>query len=245
MIKGQNAQQAQGIADFYQLLGILFRLPQEEMVQSLFDGTLADNADEILEEVNLSQERYAIIRGALDDLRAQAKKGNITLPLLRHAYTTLFTHPERPRVFIHESQFLFWEANPDSSYDLAPRMFVSPAALDAERCYKKAGLYRSKERNESADHISTELEFMARLFAHKAALLEQGGAGAELSDIDALVEEFNYYHLNKWGLAFFEKCATSEVQPVYQALGVVGHAFLSEMLECSEPECSEEGGGKL
>jgi TorA maturation chaperone TorD len=219
----------QVISDFYRFFSSLLQLPTNALISSLHDSSFEKGFRQMVDEMGFRSNKVEVSE-ALYCLKSLGQKNETNLQVLRHAYTTLFTHPDKPLIFIYESQFLFWEAHPDAGLDEAPRLFVNPAALDAERCYKKAGLSRSVDFNESADHMSIELEFMARLYAYRVELFEKGDT-EELIRVDDLIAEFNSLHFKKWGIAFFQKCAQTSVHPFYQALGSIGAVFMEEMLE--------------
>ncbi|MCL1798248.1 MAG: molecular chaperone TorD family protein [Eggerthellaceae bacterium] len=236
----QNPQQLAAVADFYLLLGLMLRLPQEDLVSRFSDAAFHEGLIEMIHESGFDKDRQKELRCSFDELKKLAEEGSLSVPDLRYAYTKAFTHPVKPSIFIYESQFLFWDENPEASYGEAPRTFISPAALDAERCYKKANLTQSADLNEPADHMSIELEFMSKLYDHKAKLVEQQDKDdenpaaeevrAEIERTEALIQEYNYYHFSKWGIRFFEKCKTSNLHPYYQALGAIGSAFMQGML---------------
>jgi TorA maturation chaperone TorD len=230
----QSIKQYYAIADFCNLLAVLLRLPKEETIAMLVDGNVASQISEMSVDAGFNESQKEQILTSLGSIREQIKRDGIELSALRHAYTTIFTHPEMPLIFPYESQFLYWEANPNGSYDLAPRVFVSDAALDAERCYKKAGLTRSPDVNVPADHIATEIEFMGKLYSHKAELLERVELSTEECDrVDELIDEFSRIHFEKWGIRFFEKCAQTDVYPLYKTVGTLGVVLMERLLSIS------------
>ncbi len=219
------------IADFYQLMAIMFRLPHDTMVEGLVNGDVVSGIKEMSDEIGFTNQQLSRIEKELSVIEGQAKEGKITLTLLRQAYTKAFTHPKKPLIFPYESQFLFWEANPDSSYDLAPRLFVSDAALDTERCYKKAGLKRSEDKNFPGDYLPTELEFLGLLYDHMAKISASSTkTEGDASVVWQLIREFDYYHLKKWGVDFFKKCIALDFNPTYTSLAIIAAIFIEEML---------------
>lgn len=224
-------QENESRADFYQLMAVMLRLPTEEMAEGVHQHNVMNSFDELADEMSLSQEAHTAIKHAL--INEGDETTSVTLRELREEYTDLFTHPESPRVHLFESQFLFWKDYPNARFDQAPRMFVSSAALDAERRYQKAGLARSSKRNEPADHMATELEFMALLHDRKAELIE-AESWQEVRAIDVAMNEFIHFHFLKWGVDFFESCALQAKQAVYRMIGEVGAAFMKDMLRAHE-----------
>jgi TorA maturation chaperone TorD len=165
-------------------------------------------------------------------LLAQRDSGDIpTFSEVRSEYTRLFDHPDMPAVQRCEGLFRFFEKHPGQrSYEGAPRRFINPAALDAERCYKKAGFKRSAALNEPADTISTELEFMHKLYEGKIEALVAGDGDAE-AFADECIEEFVRIHGRKWWLAFFEAVTRESRIGFYRAVGLFGAAFMRAQLK--------------
>jgi TorA maturation chaperone TorD len=210
------------LSDLCLFLSSAFRLPTQTLVDSLNDGSLVVSLNDLFGVFASCKEDSE----ACEDFITFAEifaLSNISLSNLRHAYTSLFTHPERPLIPPYESLFLYWEKNPGGRYEGAPHLFVCPAALDAERIYKKAGFTRSLAYNESADHISTQMEFVSRLLTEKAQLLSKQ-AIQEAAAVDNLLAEFSRYHLEKWGERFFDKLKVESIQgtQVYQFYAMVG-----------------------
>lgn len=115
-------------------------------------------------------------------------------------------------------------------FDERPRLFVNDAALDAERCYRKAGLKRSADKNIPADSMITELQFMAHLHAEKARTL-LGDDIRETEPWDSLIEEFNRIHLRKWAYDFFLAIERETRLEAYRLLGALGVALFSTSVQ--------------
>jgi TorA maturation chaperone TorD len=217
----------------YLLLGTLLQFPTQEVSARLADGSLIDSAtelSEVLEPNRREQEPGHIV----SRLRIP-----VTLSDLRSEYTRLFDHPEMPAVQRFEGLFRFFEKHPGQrDYRDAPRRFVNPAALDAERCYKKAGFVRSPELNEPADSMPTELEFMSRLYEGKLDAL-QAGDDEQAVFADECIEEFSRIHLHKWAIPFFEAVARESRIDFYRAVGLLGAAFMKTMLHEHAEQLSE------
>jgi len=223
----QKVRQFVAASNLYQMLAIFLRTPSRELVSGIMSGAVSDTVLQLIDEAGLMKPSCVVIKAALDSLSQHTQEDGISLSKLRHAYTTLFSHPAKPEIAIYESLFLFWEKNPQGRLDEAPRLFVSPAALDAERCYRKAGYARSPERNEPADNMATELEFMYNLYASKADALAEGDQKKE-GLADDCIEEFTRIHLRKWVVRFFDRCADVARHPFYHTVGLVGSAFVEE-----------------
>jgi len=218
------------IADMYLLLAALLRLPTREMLEGISNGTVTESIRQMVKEIGFGEGERAQVQGALNTLNTHIEKNLLSFNEVRSEYTRLFDHPDMPTVHRFESVFRHFEAHPElTTYEGAPRLFISPAALDAERCYKQAGFTRSPDLNEPADNMATELEFMSNLYAAKAKAHEEQDVNA-YAQADECLTEFTRVHLHKWAIPFFEKCVQKSRNPVYRAVGLVGAAFMTEML---------------
>ncbi|KTE90302.1 dehydrogenase [Desulfitobacterium hafniense] len=216
---------ALAISDMYQLLAMSLHLPTREFVKGLLDGSVAEDIQAILEEIGFGHEKAEQLAASLKSLPEQKKPLEEMLAELRQEYTRLFTHPKEPEISVYETLFRY---NPEVD-EVKPSLFISPAALDAERCYKKAGLILSKEVNEPADHIATEMEFMMFLYLQKAKALQEDNR-QEVERREGEIKEFYEVHLQKWAKEFYDRCVESNHSEVYKALGEVGSMFVEAML---------------
>lgn len=213
-------------SDMYQFLSLFFQLPTDEITAGLLDGSIAEDICAIMNELDLPPEQIDSINDSLACLKGNPRNKVKLLSEMRKEYTRLFSHPENPVIDIYETLFLA-DIKPEN--EEKPALFISPAALDAERCYKKAGLILSKEVREPADHMATEMEFMAYLHMQKAKALHENNT-EKRSEIEGVIEEFTDIHLKKWALAFFEKCITSSHHPAYKIFGEIGKVFMEKVL---------------
>ncbi|BAE82678.1 TorD/DmsD family molecular chaperone [Desulfitobacterium hafniense] len=213
-------------SDMYQLLSRFLHLPTEEISIGILGGSLAEDVREIFEELGVDNSRTREIQSRLRALQEETSGKSDYLSALRQEYTRLFTHPRNPVIDIYETYFLF---QPEEGGQDKPALFISPAALDAERRYKQAGLTRAKEFNEPGDHMATELEFMAYLYLQLAkALLEDNPEG--IFQRKEQIKEFTEIHLQKWAREFFNRCTADSQMEVYQIYGLIGSTFLNKML---------------
>jgi TorA maturation chaperone TorD len=220
----------QASADTYLLLAMLLRLPNEEFVTGLKNGMFVSSVKQLIGDLALSHEGQGKAQEALR-LFESCAHDDVTLSQLRSEYTYLFDHPDMPAIQRFEGLFLHFAKHPDlRTYVGAPPRFINPAALDAERCYKKAGFKRSSLLNEPADSLSAELEFMHRLSCAKIDALESNDF-EKAAYADECVTEFKRIHLRKWAIPFFEACAQRSRISFYQATGLLGGAFMAEMLK--------------
>ena len=145
---------------------------------------------------------------------------------LRRFHTALFDHPDFPAIYPTESAFLYAQKNPGDRNGLPP-LTINPAANDAERIYKKAGVKRAANVQLPADLITSELEFMAYLHNEIARSIQNNDQQRK-DDLIAILDEFNHYHCSKWFAAFFEACASQD-KSFYQTMGAVGTIFIQKL----------------
>lgn len=225
-VQEKELQHALAASDLYQFLSMFLRMPTGEIAAGLLDGTIAEDICAILKELDFPSESIDSVCAGLISLQCNPQNREKLHSDMRKEYTRLFSHPENPVIDIYETLFLA-DIKPDNGEK--PALFISPAALDAERCYKKAGLTLSKEVREPADHMATEMEFMAYLHMEKAKALHEENK-EKLSQIEGDIEEFTDIHLKKWALAFFEKCMVSSHHPAYKIFGEIGKVFMEKVL---------------
>lgn len=215
-------------SDMFQLLSISLQLPNKELVRGLIEGSIAEDVAAILYELGFDPKISQKIDQALQtiQMRTDGKEGLFSE--LRREYTRLFTNPTRVEIPVYET--LFRQATEVTG--ASPVLFISPTALDAERCYKKAGLKMSNEVNESGDHMATEMEFMMYLYQRKAEATQVGDL-VELAKRNAEIEEFYQLHIKHWAVAFFEKCQICSKSKFYSIIGEMGSVFLRSEFGCS------------
>jgi len=210
----QDALNAFTISDFFQILSVSLRLPNHELAKALMDGSYGNDVLSILEELGCSQEEMAQVQMILERVAPFEENETPFLIELRQEYTRLFDVPREPAVPIYETLFLR-----DPEEDPGKVMLIlSPVALDAERCYQKAGVRLAKHGAEPADHMATELEFMMYLYAQKGKALQEQDF-EQVARMEALIKEFADLHLCKWCWRFFAQLESEARQPFYRGLG--------------------------
>lgn len=225
--KEPAVRRAGAASDMYQLLTLLLHPPTEDIAAGILSGSLAQDVAAILAELGFSDSGTGKLKMKPAARQGEGREKGELWTAMRREYTRLFNHPQKPAVDIYETLFL---VQPDEEGRSDAILFVSPAALDAERCYKKAGLTRAKAMNEPPDHMATELEFMMYLHLQQAkALLEDNQE--ELAQSNEQIKEFSDLHLKKWAVPFFERCAAASESTVYRTMGQIGSAFIGRMLE--------------
>ncbi|KTE92433.1 dehydrogenase [Desulfitobacterium hafniense] len=221
----QDIQKSIAASDMYQLLAIALQLPTQELAEGVLSGSLAEDVLSIYQELGFSNETIEKTGTKF----AEIKNSNITkeelLTELRQEYTRLFTHPKKSEIEIYETLFRYVPEEGEGK----PSLFISPAALDAERCYKKADLVRAKEVNEPGDHMATEMEFMMFLYLEKAKALQEDNQ-EQVARRAAQIKEFNELHLQRWAKPFFEKMTAVSHSTFYRIIGEMGSAFVTEIV---------------
>ncbi|WP_019851177.1 molecular chaperone [Desulfitobacterium sp. PCE1] len=225
-VQVQDVMTAFAISDFYQMLSISLRLPNHELAEAMLDGSYGQDAVNILEELSCSQEDIAKMREALNALISAEEDATTLLIRMRREYTRLFDDPKKPALSIYETLFLH---NPEEANG-GVMLFMSPAALDAERCYREAGVRVVKQSAEPADHMATELEFMMYLYARKGKALQEQNA-EEITRIEKQIKGFEELHLKKWGQEFFEMLRTETNEATYLAVAQLALLGLTKIIQ--------------
>lgn len=207
-------------SDFYQLLSLSMQFPSEELAIAMSDGSYLEDGIAILEDLSCSNEEIQFVRKAAEQLTT-AKDSTKLLKEMRCEYTRLFNDPKRPQLAIYESVFHYLPAGNKEK----PMLFMSPEAMDAEKCYRDAGIKVETKFGEPADHMAVELEFMMFLYANKGkALLENNPS--ELEMINRHIQKFTEGHLNKWGFKFFEHLEATTTHEHYKLIAIIAKAGL-------------------
>ncbi len=216
-------QRAAATSDMFQLLALSMQLPKKELAVGLLDGSLAADVTALCSELGVETEATRELEAAFGEIRSAGGGPENLLSALRQEYTRLFCHPKQPAISIYEALF---RSALEGQAEARPLLVISPAALDAERCYRKAGLKMSAAVRESGDHMATELEFMMYLYQRKAQAIQED-SGDDLARRNAEIAEFERLHLNRWAKAFFDQCSTISTSPFYRAIGETGSHFLT------------------
>ena len=207
-------------SDACSLLAMMMQLTTRELAWGIREGTVQEDIGAIAAEIGIDDSR---LDKACSDLRAAASSlsDEDFFHEMRAEYTRLFSDPDQPAIWIYEALYLY-EKTPEaqSGKRLLPRMFVNKAALDAERCYKKAGLERNPDVRIPADHLATELEFLAFAWKQRAIARIEGDEAGILSASSSLAE-FDRLHVAKWFADFFASCE-HEGRGVFVPIGIIG-----------------------
>lgn len=225
-MREQEIQRSIAASDMYRLLFMALHFPTSELALALLDGSFTEDVMAIFEELNFSAAEMAKIKTGLIALQGDQNRKDELLTQMRREYTRLFTHPKNPVIAIYETTFRY---DPEDELASKPALFISPAALDAERCYKKAGLMMSREINEPADHMATEMEFMMYLYLQKVKGLREDNQEERVRREEE-IEEFREAHLQKWAKDFFDRCSSASQNDAYRVIGEIGSLYMARML---------------
>ncbi len=113
-----------------------------------------------------------------------------------------------------------------------------PAAVWARDFMERAGFALTPERRDLPDHVSVELEFMARMAACEAEAIEAGDAAAA-AQCRWIQKEFLENHLGRWLPAFCGHAAEHAELSFYRELArLAGHFLDSELATFAQAEYS-------
>ncbi|MEY6430848.1 molecular chaperone TorD family protein [Thioalkalicoccus limnaeus] len=159
--------------DFYLCLARAFAIPDSADALPLLREALPADLAELAPTCGYP------IDGALHAYRQTMAKV-IDHEQLRVAYSRLFLVPGEPHPNLNTGAYLDGTLNGGSVTAL-------------ETCYRRCGLERDRDFHDLPDHISVQLEFVARLFAAEAQALEAGTARPPIA-----VDEFLARFVARW-----------------------------------------------
>jgi len=212
-----TVEQAINLSDFYQLMAIAWQYPTKELVDGILSGTFGEDVADCLVGLGVDPEEADAVSDRLKDAAAmEAVSAEALLKQLRVEYTGLFLVPLKEKVFLYESRFCYpKDANPKDYM-----MFVSPCAMHAEQAYKEAGVRVRASLQEPADHLVTELEFMAHVYRKLAESLNTDAKDADLWLWRA--KNFREFHLDKWYEDFLAQVLEVTESETYRMLAILG-----------------------
>lgn len=209
-------------ADICELLAISLRNPDINLVEGLLSGSYLYDASDLLAEIGTESVEINQMSQKIGQYLSEEEESSL-LSKLRQEYTRLFSDPQKPAVEIYETTFRYHK---DGQGDTKPALFISEAALDAERQYKAAGLILTTSVREPADHLATEFEFMMYLYTQKAIAIQQGDEEQQ-SIREKQIKEFTETHLSRWLSDFANTLTLESGQEFYNWLA----AFMTTCLK--------------
>lgn len=206
------------VASTAEFLAFSFRYPGLELAQAVHSGEWFAAACEIGEMYGCP------IPGS--EIRAQDGSDSFLHGIRREA-TRMFLGPHEPPVSIYEG---IWSAR---DRDVAPLLFVSPAALAVERFCKQCGLGRPGGTNESLDHAATELEVLQYLASVEAGIVvpAEGSVSAESlpgGSASAAYRTFFEEHIAAWMPRFADAVSDETKLDFYLVSARLLKAFLTQ-----------------
>lgn len=227
--RSEDVQRKTALADYAALLAILFQYPMQPLIDGLVSGSLSSDFDAIARELELpcskrqdALEQLSICQSSLVALQDPRRSA-------RREYTRLFNHPERPVIDLYEGLFVDRVRVSEGKRSMDPRMFINPAALDAERCYRQLGFKRNPSINIPADCMTTELDYLSlahRMHA-KSILCSEAD---RVMEIGGAIDEFLRLHVEKWFVGFFERCIQESRISLYRTAGAMGRIYVDALL---------------
>ena len=214
------------IADLYSLVAFLMQMPTAESVARLQEASPADDLRAIAGELGAEGSRVEALCARLDALHAQLAADENALHGVRVEHTRVFTQPHRPVVWPYEGVFMDDERVLAGMESTEARVFINPAAGDAERTYRAAG-FKVEGVREPADYIVTELEFLAKLHVQAAKAMLEGDAEMA-AGMEEKLADFKARHANVWIPRFFMRVGEKCNHEFYLTAADLG-AFLCEM----------------
>ena len=224
MIDEKNLQIHLSKSDLYQFLSFSLHQPSLDVIEGYLDGSIAEDILNILEELAFSQQQISRVEKILNQIQSSCETPEDLLHQARREYSRLFIHPDKPIIGIYETMILFVEKEGVKK----PPLFISPAALSAERYYKNAGLHTTGYSQEPPDFIPTELEFMMFVHQQLAKAIDEENLGAQ-TKWQELLDGFSQEHLKKWAVGFFSACQINSENPIFGVVGAVGKMFMDQI----------------
>lgn len=223
--KAEVAKDAQwyiAAADHYALLALLMQIPEPGTIESLLDARLVDDYRAIASEMGEGSQASQDIAQRFSLMQQELAAGEDPLGVLRREYTRAFAHPRRPPIKLNEALFVDDERARLGKEISYARLYVSPAAMDAERQYARAGVrVDNSEKRISADSITTELQFMTHLNTLMAKALVEGDEERQ-AQVGEWISLFKEKHVATWMPRFFERCAEETQHDFYKLVGEMG-----------------------
>jgi TorA maturation chaperone TorD len=101
-----------------------------------------------------------------------------------------------------------------------------PSTVETERHYRSEGLTPEYGRVDFADHIGTELTFMAHLCRQQAKALAEGDREAA-NRLEQKQQRFACDHLFRWAEDFCEVLEVGAATQFFKGLAQMLHAFIT------------------
>ncbi len=248
-----QAVRQSAFSDGYALLCYLLQSPTQHMLDELDQASPGADMLAIAQEIGAHDERVTQACACFDQVSEEIRAGKVSLTDFRAEYTRLFRHPKHPALYPYEALFLDAQRVSQGQTSTHPVLFVNAEATDAKAAYKAAG-FAFETYKLPADHITIELEFMAKAHfvvaeqlvsadadaAYDAPDAEQlaGAACADeaaqpacdderLARAQAALKAFRSQHVANWMPAFFDALANETTSTFYRGVALFGCVLTS------------------
>lgn len=228
------------LSDWYSLLSLLLQRPTKELICSLLQTSPGDDLERIADELGATSSEVKCICMEFDNLSQYLSADEDALGNARREHTRLFRHPKKPAVWPYEGVFADEERLTRGMKSTESRLFVNPAAMDAERCYASMG-FKLTSNITPADDIIIELDYVGRLHRKFAeALIKEDHE--EQNRVQSALTHFKATHLSNWVPCFFSQCKELSRHPLYRVVGETGRLLMEveqigEGSPPSAPDC--------
>lgn len=215
------------LSDFYQLISLSMALPTNDLGNALKDGSYRRDGISILKDLSCERQVINQLENDFYALEKELVSIDSLLSTMGKEYTRLFNHPDSPKIGIYETMY-------SDTIDGAI-LFVSPEALDVDRCYQEAGIQLVNKSHEPPDHLCIELEFMMYLYRKKGMALHQKDY-EELTKTQQQIKFFEKEHIGNWVPKFFELVETETELRIYQLIAKLARHGLNNIVTFEQSE---------
>ena len=184
-----------GLADACELLGALYRYPDQAIADAVKDGSIKEDAYSCLIDAGIED-------AVAEDLTRsfyQPEHDNV-MGSLRRCHSFLYERQGRGvPIFPYEGAYLHTSAGRPGS----PALFRSPVALKVEGLMREVGVIPKDSRVEPCDSVWDEFEFLSFLLGSLAQFSLNGDAES-YNKFKKVLATTNAEHIQKWLPRFFE-----------------------------------------
>lgn len=240
-----QAVRQSAFSDGYALLCYLLQSPTQHMLDESGKASPGSDMLAIAEEIGACDDRVAQARACFDQVSQEIDAGAVSLTDFRAEYTRLFRHPKHPVLYPYEALFLDAQRVSQGQTSTHPVLFVNPEATDAKAAYRTAG-FAFETYKLPADHITIELEFMAK--AHfvvaeqlvsadaagdapgaeaEAAAMQPTDADERLGRAQSVLNAFRSQHVANWMPSFFDALLNETTNTFYRGVALFGCVLTS------------------
>jgi putative dimethyl sulfoxide reductase chaperone len=189
--------------DIYTMVAELLYHPDQDTDPGLFIECL----QELTVKTGLNMDKQ------IQELSRWVRVGGITTEILQREHARLFVGP------------FSLSAPPYESFYRDRGRIMGDSTMAVLRCYHESGFDISDECRDVADHVSLELDFLAKLSELELAALERGDHAAA-EEIRRKHDRFLTEHLLCWLPSFIEAVAEGAELPYYPAVCMLLNEYI-------------------